>query len=110
LLRFAAKYKERRASAAAPEHGRANRTREKVQDTGGSSESTNYCGYFCGLRWAIPSAWRRIERGKRAREERGIRALKAWAQSGRLGLGGSGASGDRAEVVAGEAEPGVEDD
>jgi hypothetical protein len=41
------------------------------------------------------------------REERGIRALKAWAQSGRLGLGGSGASGDHAEVVAGEVVPGL---
>jgi hypothetical protein len=33
-----------------------------------------------------------------------------WAQSGHLGIRGSGASGGHAEVVAGEAEPGARDD
>jgi hypothetical protein len=34
-----------------------NGTRERGQNTGGSSESMKYCGGCCNLRRAIPAAW-----------------------------------------------------
>jgi hypothetical protein len=40
-------------------------TRERARNTGGSSESMNYCGGCCGLRRAILVAWGHdLERGE----------------------------------------------
>jgi hypothetical protein len=56
------------------ETGEEEWTRDRARNTGGSSESTKYCGGCCDLRRAIPAAWGHDlerEEGGRGEETRG---------------------------------------
>jgi hypothetical protein len=73
--RFPVQNDREKLSPGAPDHAKEGGTREGTRLTGFMPKLKDHHGGCGVLRRAISSAWRRLERGKEARSERGSQAI-----------------------------------